>query len=154
MLPHEPCNPRVLFSSGRLAAFVMLLLALVCGCETGSVENVKLRGVYTTLLTPEFRSSSRFHAPSTILNQQSHFGTNEVPVAVVTGYYRLPVTLEVWDLDNGSVLMSKVLDLPPGKIRYQRLQIRRSGNYEVRALLGGNEADTFRFSVERQPLRP
>ncbi len=135
----------------RIFSLFASLLVCVAGCETNGIHAVKTRGVYTTLLTPETAPLASFNTPSGAYKQYNEFGTNETPLAVITGYDGSSVTLELDDLSNGKILMSNEIYEGFGRTSFQPLSIKKSGDYKIRVLLGRSELDSFKFSVEREP---
>ena len=138
------------FRRTQLCSLMAALLALAAGCESGGLHGIKTRGIYTTPLTWDFGPEAIFREPNTILIQKNHFGTNEIPVAVIQGYEGFQMRFELVDLNDGKVLESKDAFEPQWSFLFERLTIQKSGNYEVRLLFGRKLFDAYRFSVERE----
>jgi tetratricopeptide (TPR) repeat protein len=117
-----------------------------------SAQAVKSREVYTTLYTSDTAPLASFYTPNAAYTRHNFFGPNETPLAVITGYDSYSMTLELDDLSNGAILLSKDIYTRIGRTSYQPLLIAKSGEYKVRVLLGNSELDSYAFKVEREPV--
>ena len=115
--------------TGQLFSLLMLLL---------SAQAVKSREVYTTLYTSDTAPLASFYTPNAAYTRHNFFGPNETPLAVITGYDSYSMTLELDDLSNGAILLSKDIYTRIGRTSYQPLLIAKSGEYKVRVLLGNS----------------
>jgi hypothetical protein len=137
--------------SGRRAALcvgLVIVAAVLAGCGSIRFSEVKTHGVYTALGTPDLLSRSSVAMPSPDCVQRDTFGPGQTPVAVIAGYTG-PVTLEVVEVPSGQSILSRDFSTVADRATLQSIHVSRSGDYEVRLLVGGNQQDAYRFKIDR-----
>lgn len=110
-----------------------------------------MQGLFTTLLT-----SNTFH-PTAGYNSggylaRTSFGKEDTPVAVAMGYDDVTMTLEVKDMSSGKNLLTREIFIARGQSVLQPIFILQSGEFKVCLLQNGAEKESYRFTVQREPM--
>jgi hypothetical protein len=139
-------------NTGKFWPLFLLLTALLTSCSTDPLRE-KTRGVYTVVASTDTvpMLSKSFSMTPASTRPQNTFGPTEIPVAVVRGYGEFLVSLHLIDLSNGKLLDAMSFTSGRGMAGNLPLNVRHSGNYQVRLVVNGTEFDHYNFFVTRNP---
>ncbi len=143
---HVPLRKRAQSLVDWLWVLVLGGWILLPGCASDSVQTPKSRGVYTVLGSAELAPLGAFDAPPSSYEPKASFTVGQVPIVVVRGYDGR-VTVEIQDTHSGETFFVKDIVTAFGRLAYQRVPIRKPGEYRVRLMIGKSEMDDFKFSI-------